>query len=196
MSKRGKWLVGAGAAAALSAFGHGQTMAQTPRADQAAEVTKAKLAKQDANEKLAWAYYKPGNTIDERLAFISPSFVNHSAEIVRFMELNHIQSAKDAFRAMVETRAKLIGDPNTGTNPPTSQPFKVMASGDLVTVVHERHLPDPTKPGQSYTLYQFDMFRVQDGKFVEHWDGTPLPQPLPTLLAEPISQMHFPNQTK
>jgi predicted SnoaL-like aldol condensation-catalyzing enzyme len=33
--------------------------------------------------------------------------------------------------------------------------------------------PDPTKSGAKYTTTSFDMFRVKDGKAVEHWDIIP-----------------------
>jgi predicted SnoaL-like aldol condensation-catalyzing enzyme len=33
-----------------------------------------------------------------------------------------------------------------------------------------RELPDLEHEGQTYTTTWFDMFRVADGKIVEHWD--------------------------
>jgi predicted SnoaL-like aldol condensation-catalyzing enzyme len=44
------------------------------------------------------------------------------------------------------------------------------AEGDLVVLVWDRDLPDPTRPGEIYTNNAFDMFRVKDGMIVEHWD--------------------------
>jgi predicted SnoaL-like aldol condensation-catalyzing enzyme len=44
------------------------------------------------------------------------------------------------------------------------------AEGDLVVLVWDRDLPDPSRPGQIYTNNAFDMFRVKDGMIVEHWD--------------------------
>jgi predicted SnoaL-like aldol condensation-catalyzing enzyme len=52
----------------------------------------------------------------------------------------------------------------------------VVAEGDLVTVAVVRELPDPRKPGSTYTTTWFDMWRIQDGKADEHWDyGTIAP---------------------
>jgi predicted SnoaL-like aldol condensation-catalyzing enzyme len=52
----------------------------------------------------------------------------------------------------------------------------VVAEGDLVTVAIVRELPDPRKPGSTYTTTWFDMWRIQDGKADEHWDyGTIAP---------------------
>jgi hypothetical protein len=189
MSQSTKPLIGIGICLMLTVLARGYATAEA--SDPAADA-KAQLAAQQANEKLAWAYYRPGNTIDQRLSYISPRFVNHDLEMVRFMALNNIATAKDGFRLMVETRAKLMGDPSMGTNGASARPYKVVASGDLVTVIHERHQPNSANPGETNTVYQFDLFRVENGKFVEHWDATPLPQPLPTLLSTPIAQMHFP----
>jgi hypothetical protein len=184
-----KPLIGIGICVVLSVLARGYATAQS--SDPAADA-RARLATQHANEKLAWAYYRPGNTIDQRLAYISPKFVNHNLGMERFMALNKIATSKEGFRIMVETRAKLLGDPNTGTNGPAAQPYEVMASGDLVAIVHEHQQADPANPVETRAVYQYDLFRIENGKFVEHWDGTPLPQPLPTLLSMPISQMHFP----
>ena len=47
----------------------------------------------------------------------------------------------------------------------------VVAEGDLVVVGVVRELPDPRKAGATYTTTWFDMFRIVDGKIVEHWDS-------------------------
>ena len=63
-----------------------------------------------------------------------------------------------------------------------SQPKPIAASvkAPLVSIVAERDLvilsfvqehADPKDPAQKYTTTWFDMFRVTDGKIVEHWDA-------------------------
>lgn len=47
----------------------------------------------------------------------------------------------------------------------------VVAEGDLVVVATVRELPDPDRAGKTYTTTWFDMWRIQDGKADEHWDG-------------------------
>ena len=44
------------------------------------------------------------------------------------------------------------------------------SQGDLVVLVWDRDLPDPTDPTRIYTNNAFDMFRVKNGIVVEHWD--------------------------
>lgn len=46
----------------------------------------------------------------------------------------------------------------------------VMADGDLVMLAFAREYPDPKDPSAKYTTTWFDMFRIRDGKIVEHWD--------------------------
>lgn len=46
----------------------------------------------------------------------------------------------------------------------------LIAEGDLVILAFRRELPNPQSPEQTYTTTWFDMFRIEDGKIVEHWD--------------------------
>ncbi|MCA0302707.1 MAG: nuclear transport factor 2 family protein [Proteobacteria bacterium] len=46
----------------------------------------------------------------------------------------------------------------------------IMADGDLVMLAFAREYPDPKDPSAKYTTTWFDMFRIKDGKIVEHWD--------------------------
>ena len=48
----------------------------------------------------------------------------------------------------------------------------VMAEGDRVMLLTSRDQRDPVS-GELKTTYVFNMFRVKDGKLVEHWDVMP-----------------------
>lgn len=56
---------------------------------------------------------------------------------------------------------------------PSGKPV-VIAEGNLVVMMLPRKVPHPTKPGEFYDSYWFDMWRIEDGKWAEHWDGAPL----------------------
>jgi predicted SnoaL-like aldol condensation-catalyzing enzyme/ketosteroid isomerase-like protein len=58
----------------------------------------------------------------------------------------------------------------------------VTAEGDRVVVAFVREEKDPKDPAKTYTTTWFDMWRVKDGKAVEHWDGATLP-PAPPAVA-------------
>jgi predicted SnoaL-like aldol condensation-catalyzing enzyme len=55
----------------------------------------------------------------------------------------------------------------------------ITADSDLVTIVFVWPESDPCVAGVTYTATQFDMFRVVNGKIVEHWDDTRRGVPLP-----------------
>ena len=46
----------------------------------------------------------------------------------------------------------------------------IVAERDVVVLAIRRELPDLENEGQTYTTTWFDMFRIADGKIVEHWD--------------------------
>jgi predicted SnoaL-like aldol condensation-catalyzing enzyme len=55
--------------------------------------------------------------------------------------------------------------------PKVSAPLVAMtAEGNLVILSFVRDMPEPSDPSRKYTTTWFDMFRVEDGKIVEHWD--------------------------
>jgi predicted SnoaL-like aldol condensation-catalyzing enzyme len=73
-------------------------------------------------------------------------------------------------------REKLIkmfqSRPPVPANAPRQRTDAVMAEGDRVMLLTSRDQPDPAT-GQVKPSYIFNMFRVKDGKLVEHWDVSP-----------------------
>lgn len=47
----------------------------------------------------------------------------------------------------------------------------IVAERDIVVLSFVRELGDPKDASKKYTTTWFDMFRVEGGKIVEHWDG-------------------------
>jgi predicted SnoaL-like aldol condensation-catalyzing enzyme len=54
---------------------------------------------------------------------------------------------------------------------PAPEPPLLIAEGDKVMMMLVRELPDPADPSRTYKSYWFDLWRVEDGKLAEHWDG-------------------------
>jgi predicted SnoaL-like aldol condensation-catalyzing enzyme len=46
----------------------------------------------------------------------------------------------------------------------------IIAERDLVILAFRHTLPEPKQPGATYTSTWFDMFRIENGLIVEHWD--------------------------
>lgn len=55
-----------------------------------------------------------------------------------------------------------------GTPPPV---VNVVVEGELACVMMKQPLPDPAAPGQTYDWYILTVFRVRNGKLVEHWSA-------------------------
>ncbi|WP_295798980.1 nuclear transport factor 2 family protein [Mucilaginibacter sp.] len=47
----------------------------------------------------------------------------------------------------------------------------IVAEGDLVVISFAGKFPDPADSTKTYTSTWFDMFRIENGKLAEHWDG-------------------------
>lgn len=64
------------------------------------------------------------------------------------------------------------GGPPKDIKPTFERPITALiAEGDMVVIVSPRELPDPKDPSKKYTTTAFDMYRIKDGKVVEHWDA-------------------------
>ena len=64
---------------------------------------------------------------------------------------------------------------------PPQRTDAVMAEGDRVMLLTSRDQRDPAT-GEMKPSYIFNMFRVKDGKLVEHWDVSPgMAGPLPRV---------------
>jgi predicted SnoaL-like aldol condensation-catalyzing enzyme len=50
----------------------------------------------------------------------------------------------------------------------------IVAEGDLVVISFASKRPDPTDATKKYTTTWFDMFRIENNKIAEHWDGATL----------------------
>ncbi len=212
MGKLAKLLAGAacaaGAAWLLSACGQTQpaaSVAAAPPVDRSAEAAKAKLAQTQASRAAAVEYsrefYPPTTTMDQRLDFLTPDYVEYGPLFVRFNALNHVQG-RDGLKLILDTLSRLRGGgPPIGAlltaakgprPPPGNVLYQVVADGTQVMVVNQQWRPDPMHPGKFYQAFVFDLFTVRDGKMAAHWDDTTVPSKPPIYLREPVSQIRFP----
>jgi len=207
MIKLSAFLIGACAAAVLSGCGQPQSSAASqatppaPAVDPAVEAAKAQQAREAANKKVVEDFFGEGITTDQKIAMMSPGYIQHNPAFARFAEINHIQSGPEAFKILNDSLDKLqaVSKATRGPQaPPGNNAAEVIAEGDLVAIMREIYAPDPTRKGQFYKVDAFDIFRVQDGKLTEHWSSATIPPagPMFTLLSQPLDKVHFPKQRR
>jgi predicted SnoaL-like aldol condensation-catalyzing enzyme len=141
-------------------------------------------AQLEANKKIAMEFFRQGITAQERYNLLHDGYIQHNPAFKKFADDNKI-SYKEGFLKMMSANMARAGGAGAGRGagpqpPPTNATYLVMAEGDLVTVLQQRNLQDPTAPpGTFYQQYWFDTFRIRDGKLYEHWDGAVIAPPAP-----------------
>jgi predicted SnoaL-like aldol condensation-catalyzing enzyme len=125
------------------------------------EAQRAMLASSDpklaANKKLVWDMWREflqGGNIDAADKYLAPEYHQHNPNAETGLE-----GVKAYFRAA-----------GRKAEPPKDyidRLIAITAEGDLVTLALVREMKD--KDGNAYTTTWFDMFRVANGKIVEHW---------------------------
>ncbi len=129
-----------------------------------------------ANKKLVRRYFSGDMPPEERANILHKDYIQHSPPWAKYaakynltgFEVNkHLMPVVMA--AQAEARAK--ADPNA-PKPPAGEPVSQMiAEGDLVFMMRTIQKPDPTEaPGTFYPAYTWELLRIKDGKFYEHWD--------------------------
>ena len=149
----------------------------------AAPAAAQSAAQLDANKKIAMEFFRPGITAMERYNLLHDNYIQHNPAFKKFADDNKISYKEGFLKMMGANMARAGGAGGRGagpTPPPTNATYLVMAEGDLVTVLQQRNLQDPTAaPGTWYQQYWFDTFRIKDGKLYEHWDGAVIAPPAP-----------------
>ena len=128
-----------------------------------------------ANKKLVLDFYAALNEADatnsmkERIQgiaekYLSPEYKQHT------LVLPGPGTDREKLIKMFQSRP--AGPPAGATAIPRQRTDAVMAEGDRVMLLTSRDQRDPAT-GEIKPSYIFNMFRVKDGKLVEHWDVAP-----------------------
>ena len=120
------------------------------------------------NKKIVTDFYRlvfESRNTDLLDRYIAPDFVEHNPAVASG------QSGGDraALAAFIRTLPK-PGSDDIGPemkNPPAY----IVAEGEMVTFIFKQQVPDPKDRTKAYERFSFDMFRIKNGKIIEHWDG-------------------------
>ena len=129
--------------------------------DQAAMLksTDPKLA---ANKKVAYDFFRVvlrGFRLDQADKYMTNDYMQHNPNAETGMA-----GFKAYFNAIMPNPLPPIPETLPGL-------VAIQAEGDYVTLSFVKEYDDPSAKGKKYTTTWFDMFRIVNGKIVEHWDS-------------------------
>jgi len=111
-----------------------------------------------ANKKLVFDFWREvlqARHVDRAPQYLAEDYIQHNPNVATgraaFMEFFG-QSPPEPIKETIDDLVRMV------------------AEADVVVLAFRRELPDLAREGQTYTTTWFDMFRIADGKIVEHWD--------------------------
>jgi predicted SnoaL-like aldol condensation-catalyzing enzyme len=100
----------------------------------------------------------------------------HEEVADRYLDASFVEHNPNGASGLAGFKAYFSTRPDSAVEPAIRAPVvAIVAEGDLVVLVTMAEHPHPSRPGRTYTTTWFDMFRVVDGKIVEHWDPAARP---------------------
>jgi predicted SnoaL-like aldol condensation-catalyzing enzyme len=150
--------VGAAALAATMSIGSAQAATYT--------------SQEQANMKLVSDFYAAldrgdaAGDIKQRIRSIAEQYLR--PDYIQHMEAQQSYgTGREGFIKMFEQMSARPGAPGAMGPPPPAKVIALVASGDLVIRISSRSMPGAADS----STFIFNMFRVQEGKLAEHWDG-------------------------
>jgi len=114
-----------------------------------------------ANKRLVFDFSREvlqAHQADRAALYVAEDYVEHDPTLPSGLPALIERTRAHPQRAVKETIDELVA---------------IVAERDLVTVATRRELLDLAEEGQTYTTTWFDLYRIADGKIVEHWNFGP-----------------------
>lgn len=113
-----------------------------------------------ANKKLVYDFWREvfeGGHMENIDQYVHESYIQHNP---------NVPTGRDAFVAFFSQ----VTDPKPIADEILAPLVSIVAERDMVILSFARKYDEPNDPGQTYTTTWFDMFRIEDGRIIEHWD--------------------------
>ena len=91
---------------------------------------------------------------------------HHIERVAKYVAEGYVEHDPTGSATFIERARQLSAAPTKDT---IDDLVTIVAERDLVVLAFRVTLPDLEHEGQTYTTTGFDMFRVTEGKIVEHW---------------------------
>jgi len=131
----------------------------TPDSRPAEELAKSSDKKLEANKMLVVNMWREAIEGRQRGAigrYFASNFIQHAATMAPGLE---------GIRNMVNRGQPQAVPAKTGL-----RPTALIAEGDFVAAIFPRQYTDPRDPSKKYTTAGLELYRIENGKIVEHWD--------------------------
>lgn len=152
---------------------------------------KCSPAQIEANRKIGMAF-NSGKSFDELYALMSTDYIQHNPIMTRFGDLNGVEG-RDEFKLLNEMTKhgdRGVGPPEPLPGQPATDPLHlIIADCENVFVMRKTFVPDPQHKGEFYPAFDWDAWRIKDGKLAEHWDGVRIPEKPPEILTVPVKEL-------
>lgn len=116
----------------------------------------------EANKKLVLDFFRvvfEAQNVAAADAYLAPEYAQHNPLVA---------TGRDGFVAFFSAKWKKAKPVEAALRNP---PVMVMAEDDLVMLMWKVNKPEPSDKSKTYESFWFDVFRVKDGRLVEHWDN-------------------------
>lgn len=102
---------------------------------------------------------------------VDPATAEQARPLITEAYLQHNPNIASGADAIIEWTQSEEAERARTSMQPSKDPPMFVHEDDKIVMILPRDLPDPHDPSKTYRTYWFDMWRIEDGKLAEHWDG-------------------------